>query len=255
VALVGLLAGCQQGERTPGNDRAVGETSGGGTVTDADRYRTEEDEFFASLRALMVKTQIQGRGIHESRVLAAMQAVPRHRFLDERDWSIAYDDHPISIGHSQTISQPYIVALMSEQAKVTAGSRVLEVGTGSGYQAAVLAELGAVVYTVELLPELGERAKAILGKLGLAERMHFRVGDGYRGWPEAAPFDAIIVTAAPPHVPEPLYEQLREGGRLIIPVGADDQELLRITKTAVGRRTEHITPVRFVPMRGEAQRR
>ena len=162
----------------------------------------------------------------------------------------AYDDHPLPIGEGQTISQPYIVAIMSELLQLTGGERVLEVGTGSGYQAAVLAELAKEVYSIEILEPLARRAAATLRELGYAGVV-VRAGDGYLGWPEAAPFDAIIVTAAPDHIPQPLVDQLKIGGRLVIPVGEFYQELLQCVKTPQGLPCRSIIPVRFVPLTGE----
>jgi len=202
-------------------------------------------------REAMVQEQIAGRGMKNAAVLAAIRKVPRHKFMPEAVRRFAYDDRPVPIGLGQTISQPYIVALMTELAAVGRGSRVLEIGTGSGYQAAVLAELGADVYSIEILAPLRERAVEILAQLGYAQ-VKTRVGDGYLGWPEAAPFDAIIVTAAPARVPEPLKQQLKVGGRLVLPVGKIDQELEMITRTAVGFSEESVIPVRFVPMTGKA---
>jgi protein-L-isoaspartate(D-aspartate) O-methyltransferase len=167
---------------------------------------------------------------------------------------MAYDDRPLPIGEGQTISQPYIVGLMTELASVRAGARVLEVGTGSGYQAAVLAEMGAEVYTIEIVEPLARTAARTLDAQGYTA-VHVRTGDGYDGWPEAAPFDAVIVTAAPPQVPEPLRQQLKEGGRLVVPVGEGDQELQVITRSDGGFSERTVLPVRFVPMTGEAQKR
>ena len=186
-------------------------------------------------------------------VLDAMRSVPRHLFVPEALRDLAYEDGPLPIGEGQTISQPYIVALMTELLHLRPGDRVLEVGTGSGYQAAVLAHMKARVHTIEIIPSLARSARGVLEGLGYAE-IHFRVGDGYAGWPEAAPFDAIMVTAAPDHVPKPLVDQLRLGGRLIVPVGSSFQTLVAITRTPDGTREERIIPVRFVPMTGEAQR-
>jgi protein-L-isoaspartate(D-aspartate) O-methyltransferase len=166
--------------------------------------------------------------------------------------AFAYEDGPLPIGEGQTSSQPYIVALMSELLRVKAGEKVLEVGTGSGYQAAVLADMGVEVYTIEIVESLALSARKVLEELEY-EGIRFRVGDGYRGWTEAAPFDGVIVTAAPDHVPQPLIDQLREGARMVIPVGAMNQELLVLTRTAEGVRREVAIPVRFVPMTGEAQ--
>jgi protein-L-isoaspartate(D-aspartate) O-methyltransferase len=204
-------------------------------------------------RLQMVSRQIEARGVRDHRVLAAMRAVPRHRFVPESERAHAYEDRPLPIGHGQTISQPYIVALMSELAEVKPGDTVLEVGTGSGYQAAVLAEMGATVFSIEILEVLAERSKIILAELGYGKKVEVRHGDGYAGWPEHAPFDAILVTAAPPKIPEPLKQQLKVGGRLVIPVGKYLQSLLRLTKTENGFREESVIPVRFVPMTGKAQ--
>jgi protein-L-isoaspartate(D-aspartate) O-methyltransferase len=201
----------------------------------------------------MVSTQIESRGVRDSQVLRAMRAVPRHRFVPPSERSSAYDDRPLPIGHQQTISQPYIVALMSELADLKPGDKVLEVGTGSGYQAAVLAEMGVKVFSIEIVAPLAKQAKATLTKLGYD--VEVRHGDGYAGWPEHAPFDAVIVTAAPPQIPEPLKEQLKIGGRLVIPVGTHFQSLIRVTRTKSGFRQEEVIPVRFVPMTGEAQKR
>lgn len=205
-------------------------------------------------RQLMVQRQLAARDITDARVLAALGTVPRHRFVPEVVRGRAYDDGPLPIGHQQTISQPYIVAFMSQALGVEPGMKVLEVGTGSGYQAAVLAELGAKVFTIEIVPELAETASGALYVTGYADRVTQRTGDGYRGWPEEAPFDRIMVTAAPDHVPEPLKAQLRVGGRLIIPVGKTRQELLLITRTGAETWTEErVLSVLFVPMTGEAQ--
>ena len=206
----------------------------------------------AMARAEMVTTQIAARGVLDRSVLAAMGKVPRHEFVPSDVAGMAYVDGPLPIGWRQTISQPYIVALMSELAAPRPGARVLEVGTGSGYQAAVLSELGAEVYSIEIIEPLACRAAATLARLGYAS-VHTRTGDGYRGWPEAAPFDAIVVTAAPAAVPEPLRQQLKIGGRLVLPVGTRAQELRVITRTAQGWDERKVIPVVFVPMTGEAQ--
>lgn len=203
-------------------------------------------------RGRMVREQIAARGITDSRVLEAMREVPRHAFVPEPLRDRAYADRPLPIGHDQTISQPYVVAFMTQALELAPDARVLEVGTGSGYQAAVLAEVAGEVYSVEIVPELARRARATLGELGY-EHVHLRTGDGYRGWPEHAPFDAIVVTAAADHVPPPLVEQLAPGGRLVMPVGDLFQTLLRLTKTPDGVEREELEAVRFVPMTGEAQ--
>jgi protein-L-isoaspartate(D-aspartate) O-methyltransferase len=210
------------------------------------------DDAMARLRADMVATQIEPRGVQDPAVLLAMRKVPRHAFVPAGVAQAAYEDNPLPIGWRQTISQPYIVALMSELAAPRPGARVLEVGTGSGYQAAVLREMGAEVYTIEIIEPLGQRAAATLARLGYGS-VHTRIGDGYRGWPEAAPFDAIVVTAAPPSVPAPLKAQLKLGGRLVLPVGTYDQELRVITRTEHGFEERSVLPVVFVPMTGEAQ--
>jgi protein-L-isoaspartate(D-aspartate) O-methyltransferase len=211
------------------------------------------EDAFSTARARMVETQIVARGVSDSAVLAAMGKVPRHEFVPARLAATAYEDHPIEIGWGQTISQPYIVALMSELAHLHPGARVLEVGTGSGYQSAVLAELEAEVYTVEIVEPLAEAAAARLARLGYTS-VHSRSGDGYRGWPEAAPFDAIVVAAAAPAVPEPLKQQMKIGGRLVLPVGTHDQALRVIVRTANGWSDRTVIPVAFVPMTGEAQK-
>lgn len=198
----------------------------------------------------MVAEQMAARDIHDPRVLAAMRAVPRHEFVPEPLRDLAYQDRPLAIGHDQTISQPYIVALMTQLAALDERSRVLEVGTGSGYQTAVLAEIAAEVYSIEIVRPLAERTAATLARLGYTS-VHLRIGDGHAGWPEAAPFDAILVAAAPAQVPQPLVEQLRVGGRLVIPVGDWNQELQVITRTEHGVERQSVLPVRFVPMTGE----
>ncbi len=200
----------------------------------------------------MVAQQIAARGVKDPRVLAAMRRVPRHEFVPDALREMAYEDRPLPIAAEQTISQPYVVGAMTELADVSPTSVVLEVGTGSGYQTAVLAEIAREVYSIEIIPELGAQAAATLERLGYDD-VHLRVGDGYAGWPEAAPFDAIVVTAAPPHVPQPLLDQLAVGGHLVIPVGAYQQELLVITRTDDGYTRRSVFPVRFVPMTGEAQ--
>ncbi len=205
---------------------------------------------FAVQRDRMVAEQIAGRDVADRRVLAALRKVLRHRFVPERLRQEAYDDHPLPIGEGQTISQPYIVAIMSELMLLRGCERVLEVGTGSGYQAAVLAELAPEVYSIEILEPLARRATATLRALGYS-RVVVRAGDGYLGWPEAAPFDAIIVTAAPDHIPQPLVDQLKIGGRLVIPVGDYYQELLQCVKTPEGLPCTSVIPVRFVPLTGE----
>jgi protein-L-isoaspartate(D-aspartate) O-methyltransferase len=199
--------------------------------------------------AQMVERQLRRQGIADARVLAAMRAVPRHRFVPADQQDAAYDDRPLPIGFGQTISQPYIVAFMTEALALAPTDAVLEVGTGCGYQTAVLAELGGEVSTIEVVPELAVRARAIFAALGL-DRIEVRTGDGYRGWPERAPFDKVIVTAAPPALPEALVEQLAIGGIMVVPVGPalGDQELRIVRKTPRGVVTERSLAVRFVPM-------
>jgi len=205
----------------------------------------------AAARNRLVDRTIVERGIKDPRVIAAMRRVPRHEFVPLEQRAHAYDDRPLPIGFDQTISQPYIVAAMTEAAHVRPGARVLEVGTGSGYQAAVLAEVGADVYSIEIVEPLARRTHELLAKLGY-KALHLRIGDGYQGWPDAAPFEAIIVTAAPREVPPPLVEQLAVGGRLVIPVGDEQQQLKVITRNTSGSTTETLFDVRFVPMTGEA---
>jgi protein-L-isoaspartate(D-aspartate) O-methyltransferase len=203
------------------------------------------------LRAAMVRDQLKGRGISDERVLAAMLKVPRHVFIPTAYLGSAYDDTALPLALGQTVSQPYIVAFMTQALKLAGKERVLEIGTGSGYQAAVLAEVASQVYTVEILGQLSENAQKTLRTLSY-ENVHFRVGDGYQGWPEFAPFDAIIVTAAPDHVPQPLVDQLAPGGRMIIPIGKFEQDLVLIERSEKGITRRSTIPVRFVPMTGRA---
>ncbi len=197
----------------------------------------------------MVRDQIFSRGIRDDRVLRAMTEVPRHSFVPVSLKSSAYADDPLPIGEGQTISQPYIVAAMSEALRIRPGERVLEIGTGSGYQTAVLAELGAAVHTVEILPVLAEKARLTLGLLGYAS-IRFRTGDGSEGWPSEAPFDAICVTAAPERIPDALLEQMADGGRMIAPVGLTRQDLVFVEKREGTVSRETLMPVRFVRMTG-----
>jgi protein-L-isoaspartate(D-aspartate) O-methyltransferase len=213
---------------------------------------------FARERAAMVKEQLAGRDITNPRVLETMGRVPRHRFVLEKWEAAAYDDRALPIRHGQTISQPYIVALMTQLADPKPGDRVLDIGTGSGYQAAVLADMGAKVASIEIIPELADEARTRLAELKYDDRVEVRAGDGYRGWPEKAPFHAIILAAAAPQLPKPLIEQLTPGGRLVIPVdaeGAGHQNLMLVTKQPDGTlRRETIAPVAFVPMTGEVRK-
>ena len=198
-------------------------------------------------RRRMVEQQIVARGVSDPRVLDAMRAVARHRFVDASLAAQAYSDQPLPIGNGQTISQPYIVAYMTELLKLPPGARVLEVGTGCGYQTAVLAEIAREVWSIEIVQALANRATQTLAELGY-RNAHVRHGDGYGGWPEHAPFDGILVAAAPDHVPPALVAQLKVGGRLVIPVGRLDQEMRVITRTMDGSREERLIPVRFVPL-------
>jgi protein-L-isoaspartate(D-aspartate) O-methyltransferase len=213
-----------------------------------------DDAAAARQRQRMVEKQVRARGVSDPRVLAAMGQVPRHLFVPEDLRDRAYSDKPLPIGSGQTISQPYIVGLMTELLGLKPGSKVLEIGTGSGYQSAVLSRLAAQVYTIEILPELGEQASRILDRLGY-DNVHVRIGDGYKGWPGKAPFDAIVVTAAPPYVPQPLLDQLAVGGRLVLPVGDLWQDLTVYTRHKDGSfEKKNVLPVRFVPMTGEVQK-
>lgn len=220
--------------------------------TDGRNVSADEEARFLVMRKRMVKIQIERRGIRERRVLNALMGVPRHLFVPEDLMERAYDDGALPIGEDQTISQPYIVAKMTELLDLKGDETVLEVGTGSGYQAAVLAKLVREVYTIEIVPSLARQAEARLKRMGYGN-VSVRLGDGYRGWEEHAPFDAVIVTAAPDHIPPKLVEQLREGGRMVIPVGTVNQHLMLLVKEEDGVKEEKVIPVRFVPMTGEAQ--
>ena len=213
-----------------------------------------DEPAFARAREAMVAEQIAARGVRDAQTLAAMREVPRHLFVPrdlERD---AYEDHPLPIGHGQTISQPYIVAFMTEALGLRGGETVLEVGTGSGYQAAVLSRIAARVFTIEIVPELAADARERLIRLGYAN-VTARAGDGYLGWPEEAPFDAIVVTAAAPRVPDPLKVQLKDGGRLVVPVGDESQELMVVTRRGATYTESRVLGVRFVPMTGRVRQR
>lgn len=234
--LLACVGGTAPGQRPPGSAAAA------------------QDAGRAAEREHMVDMQIRARGVRDARVLEAMRAVPRHRFVPPALQDQAYADTPLPIGLEQTISQPYIVAYMTEALRLPPGAAVLEIGTGSGYQAAVLAEVAREVYSIEIVPELAERSAQVLAELGY-DNVHLRTGDGYQGWPEAAPFDGIIVTAAPDHVPPALVDQLAVGARLVIPVGRFSQDMRIVTRTADGSVSETTIPVRFVPMTGEAERR
>jgi len=242
---------------SPGKTTLVSEVpaaSSQAAVTGTDSAPSHADQEAIALqqaRAAMVHEQLLARGIHNGRVLAVMEKVPRHEFVPADMIRWAYSDTPLPIGNGQTISQPYIVAFMTEAVDPQPHQRVLEIGTGSGYQAAVLAELVAEVYSIEIVKELAEQAQKRLERLGY-RNVQVRTGDGYQGWPEKAPFDAILVTCGADHVPPPLLEQLKPGGRLVIPVGRDNdlQWLTVVEKDDHGNiRTRDVLPVRFVPMR------
>lgn len=218
--------------------------------TNSDNLRNPVQLDFQSMKEEMVKTQIRARGVRDEGVLNAMLKVDRHKFVPEEIRHLAYSDRPLPIGEGQTISQPYIVALMTELLELKKGDRVLEVGTGSGYQAAIVAELADHVYTIEIIESLGRSAERLLRELGY-RNIDVKIGDGYVGWEEFAPFDAIIVTASPPHIPQPLLDQLKEEGRLVIPVGGFYQDLKKITKAKGQIKSQDIIPVVFVPMTGE----
>jgi protein-L-isoaspartate(D-aspartate) O-methyltransferase len=231
--LIGLLFRCG-----PPLEEATERRAGAPAVTETE---------FQENREAMVREQIAARGVRDRRTLEAMRVVPRHLFVPETWRRHAYADTPLPIGHGQTISQPYIVAFMTEALELKPADKVLEIGTGSGYQAAVLAQVCSTVYSIEIVEPLAREAAARLKQLGYAG-IHLRTGDGYRGWPEAAPFDAIIVTAAPDQIPRVLLEQLAVGGRMVVPVGSGDQMLLRIRRTKEAYKRENLLPVRFVPM-------
>ena len=215
-------------------------------ATPTTQYPKEEE------RMDMVETQLIPRGIENKRVLSVMRSVPRHLFIPRPQRYLAYEDQPVVIGLEQTISQPYIVAYMTEALDLQPHHTILEIGTGSGYQAAVLADLAREVYTIEIIPPLSKRAQTVLNEIGYSN-IHFRIGDGYAGWAEVAPFDAIILTASPPAIPQPLLEQLKEGGVMIAPVGKNHQALVKITRTKSGYERKVVMGVRFVPMTGKAQ--
>lgn len=213
----------------------------------------QSDDDFRARRSEMVERQIVGRGIERPDVLGAMRTVPRHLFVDPALRDRAYEDQALPIGDAQSIPQPYLVALMTSLLELDGSERVLEIGTGSGYQAAILGMLAAEVYSIEIMDDLGQRARRTLSELGYSN-VQVIIGDGYRGLASEAPFDGILVTAAPGRVPQPLLEQLRIGGRMVIPVGGYFQDLLVLTRTADGIEEERIDLVRLEPMTGEAQK-
>ena len=248
--VLSFSAGSQSGE--PGSTQPVPPQAASPQAAAEQQAGTMVEE-----RRAMVANQIEARGVEDTEVCAAMRRVPRHEFVAAPQRGQAYSDKPLPIGQGQTISQPYIVAYMTEVLQLDAGEKVLEIGTGSGYQAAVLAEITDRVYTIEIIVELAEEASARLQRLGYAE-VQATQGDGYYGWEEHTPFDAIIVTAAAGHIPPPLLRQLKPGGRMVIPIGGvyEVQSLMLVRKTTDGEvRTERLMPVRFVPFRGEAQKR
>lgn len=216
------------------------------SLTGEDANPTAEQ--LAVSRQYMVEHQIRARGIRERSVLEALATVPRHRFVEPYLAQLSYADYPLPIGYGQTISQPYIVAYMTEAAEISSEDRVLEIGTGCGYQAAVLGELAREVYTIEIIPPLAERARRTLKDLGY-RNVQVKVGDGYQGWAEQGPYDAILVTAAPDHIPQPLIDQLAMNGRIVIPVGKHVQDMVVLTKKPEGIIEERTIPVRFVPLR------
>ena len=221
----------------------------------AQEQEEEGEELFAQRRRSMVLNQLKSRDIVDSKVLQAMLTVPRHKFVDEHIRESAYNDYPLAIGEGQTISQPYIVALMTQLLELKGNEKVLEIGTGSGYQAAVLAEIVKEIYTVEIYESLSKKSEKLLTDLGY-RNIKFKVGDGYYGWEEYAPYDAIIVTCAPDHVPPPLLQQIKEeGGRIVIPVGGIwmVQTLMKIEKAGGQIKSKGIIGVRFVPMIGHSR--
>jgi protein-L-isoaspartate(D-aspartate) O-methyltransferase len=246
LAVLTPLAACDVDEEAASKKETADEAK---TVAENDKQKAA----YRTARHRMVRKQLEavGRDIKDPKVLAAMRKVPRHEFVPESMRKYAYGDSPLSIGHGQTISQPYIVAFMTEKLEPSPVDHVLEIGTGSGYQAAVLGELVKEVYTIEIVEPLAKRAKAALEEQGY-KNVHVRAGDGYMGWPEKAPFDAIIVTCAPENVPKPLVEQLKEGGRMIIPVGRRSgvQNLVFMKKREGKIERRNVLPVRFVPMTG-----
>ena len=249
VLVVAIVLGLRQSD--PGGIPAHNATSD----PPADPPADIDEDTASTLRHRMVERQLRGRDITNEAVLRVMRSVPRHLFVPARDRVDAYSDHPVPIGHGQTISQPYIVGLMTQLVSPHSESRVLDIGTGSGYQAAVLARLAtaATVYSIEIVPPLADEAARRLKDLGY-HNVEVRCGDGYRGWPEHAPFDAIIVAAAADHLPKPLLEQLAVGGRLVMPVGEYYQELIVCQKRPDGTIVrDSVIPVRFVPMTGEAR--
>ncbi len=238
--MVILLFGVIQGDMTAKAAQAEASTN------------NENQKAFQRMKTSMIKNQLIARDINDPTVIRAFEAVDRHRFVPEHLQDMAYEDRPLPIGEGQTISQPYIVAFMTQSLDLENTDRVLEIGTGSGYQAAILAEIAAHVYTIEIIESLGNRAKAVLDKAGY-DNVDVKIGDGFKGWPEHAPFDAVIVTCAPTDIPDPLKEQLADGGTLVIPVGQAGNQNLRLFKKKDGKLVEQESlPVRFVPMVDES---
>jgi len=218
--------------------------------TTAQRQATDAE--FAKQRRHLVE-EVRSQGIKSKAVLNALLKVPRHKFVPPAYQDLAYKDQPLPISHDQTISQPFIVAYMTEAAEIMPGEKVLEIGTGSGYQAAILSQLAREVYSIEIIPALAQSARALLGKSGY-KNVHVKSGNGYAGWVEHAPFDAIVVTAAPDHIPQALVDQLAVNGKMVIPVGSSYQEMMVITKTRSGVVTKRTIPVMFVPMTGKPKK-
>jgi protein-L-isoaspartate(D-aspartate) O-methyltransferase len=227
---------------------------GGGNNHEFTKNNANQKNKYEQRRMKMVNEQIIARNIHDKKVIEAMKKVPRHEFVPADYVNSAYKDSPLPIGHGQTISQPYIVAYMTEQLDLSEKDTVLEIGTGSGYQAAVLAEIVSHVYTIEIVPELASMANEVLKNLGY-ENVSVKMGDGYKGWQEYAPYDAIMLTAAPLRIPQPLLNQLEDNGRLIAPIGDEFQELVLVTRNGENFSRKKLIPVRFVPMTGEIQKK
>jgi protein-L-isoaspartate(D-aspartate) O-methyltransferase len=250
VSLTLVLGGCVRDPSAPQVDDLQNVTE-----RKMDELLPSQDDPWLQERLTMVDSQIRRRGIQDERILKVMEQIPRHLFVPKNLQSQAYNDYPLPIGHEQTISQPYIVALMTELVRPIAGDRALEIGTGCGYQAAVLSDLVQEVYSIEIIEPLSKKASTRLSQLG-KKNVEIRFGDGYQGWPEHAPFQIIVVTAAPDHVPQPLLDQLAPNGRMVIPVGRHSQELQLIEKSLDGSlRRSKITPVAFVPMTGIAEKK
>jgi protein-L-isoaspartate(D-aspartate) O-methyltransferase len=247
ILLVAAFTGCDKGSEKSPKAAPTARRDAASPLAVPDEYTV--------LRNDMVQRTIVDRGITDPQVVTAMRLTPRHAFVPEDSQYLAYEDRPIPIGFEKTISQPFIIAQMTQLSGVKAGDRVLEIGTGSGYQAAVLAVLGAKVYTIEIHEELGARTQGVLKKAGFPQ-VNMKIGDGYFGWPEAAPFDAILITCATPEIPPPLLQQLRDGGRIVAPIGDDFEQYLDVVTKVNGRiTTERGEGVRFGPMLGEIEKR